>query len=75
MVVYLVKSNENTYPKTESTHANVQRYHYNKKGGIHRPLASAEWVVTCRGHPSLSIIQHPARYLIKSPNSCKAWRE
>jgi len=31
MVVFFVKSNENTYPKLESTHANVQGCPYNEK--------------------------------------------
>ena len=30
-VVFFVKSNENTYPKRESTHANVQSCPYNEK--------------------------------------------
>ena len=31
MVVFFVKSNENTYPKRESTHADVQSCPYNEK--------------------------------------------
>jgi len=31
IVVFFVESNENTYPKSESTHANVQSCPYNEK--------------------------------------------
>jgi len=31
MVVFVVKRNESTYPKRESTHANVQSCPYNEK--------------------------------------------